>query len=421
MCRKTIDSLQRIVKRALARKPIVLLMGFLLLMLGSWIRWTLRDLPSIDSEEFLVPWYHEIKNGGGVYYLGHQVGDYNILYQTLIALFTYVPMRPLYAYKLLSCCFDGLLAVLVACLVYRMAKKHRLLYALAVFGLVYLSPIVLFNSAWWGQCDAIYTFFGIAAYCCLMKQRDAAAFLLYGVSITFKLQAIFLMPVFLFTVFCRQKRHLLYILLIPVVMVALSAAGLVFGRSVTEVFTIYLEQTNSYLSPALNYPSVWGLVSDAGHLLNYLGGKEIVSSAALYHIVKYPAILLAVAVLAGYMFVWMRKKVTFSPQNMLIMAFVLTYTCVILLPAMHERYGYLYEILSLVLVLFYPRLTGWVILLHGVTLCTYLHFLTNCYVVPIAVLSVLNIVVYLVTVRYLCRQLFAECDRSNPSLTLVDR
>ncbi|MBQ3887000.1 MAG: DUF2029 domain-containing protein [Clostridia bacterium] len=387
------------------KKYDVILWGCLFFIVGTVIRFALRDLTSIDTDEFLVPWYHEIQYGGGLQYLGHQVGDYNILYQTLIALFTYCPLKPLYAYKLFSCCFDVLLAGLAAYIVYRAAEQSGRYKALAAFGLVYLSPVVFINAAWWGQCDAIYTFFGIAALYFLSREKDFTAFILYGVSMTFKLQAIFLMPMMLFSVFCRKKWHLVYVLMIPAVMVLLSMGGLLAGRQISDVFTIYLHQTASYPSVALNYPSVWGLLSDTGHIINYAAGTEVLSSETLYNVVKYPAILIAVGVLAAYMFLWRRKGVTFTLKHTLIMAFILAYTCVILLPSMHERYGYVYEILSLILVLLYPKLTVKVIILHGVTLCTYIHFLSNCYFVPIAVLSVINIVLYVLMVRFLCREL----------------
>ena len=63
------------------KKYDVILWGCLFFIVGTVIRFALRDLTSIDTDEFLVPWYHEIQDGGGLQYLGHQVGDYNILYQ----------------------------------------------------------------------------------------------------------------------------------------------------------------------------------------------------------------------------------------------------------------------------------------------------------------------------------------------------
>lgn len=398
----------------LLKKHYLLIGGALFFVIGTVIRFLLRDLPSGDSTLFLVPWYHEIQDGGGLQYLGHQVGDYNILYQTLIALFTYLPLQPLHAYKLFSCCFDVLLALLTAWIVYRVSEQRPELCALAAFTMIYLSPIVCINSAWWAQCDAIYTFFGLAALYLLSKKQDLTAFLLYGVSMTFKLQAIFLMPVMLFVVFCRKKRHLFYVLLIPAVMVILSSAGLAAGRRITDVFSIYLNQTSSYHAVALNYPSVWGLLSDTGHLINYFSGHEAVSAEQLYDFIKYPAILITGAALAVLMLLWLKKKAVIDLKSILMMAFLLCYTCVIFLPSMHERYGYVYEILALIIAFFNRRTIPLVIIMYCVTLITYIHFLSDNYFVPISILSVINIVIYILYIRWIHQALFPKNNDSQP-------
>ena len=325
-----------------------------------------------------------VRLDGGEEHVDHLFGSQifrilHQLYQTLIALFTYLPLQPLHAYKLFSCCFDVLLALLTAWIVYRVSEQRPELCALAAFTMIYLSPIVCINSAWWAQCDAIYTFFGLAALYLLSKKQDLTAFLLYGVSMTFKLQAIFLMPVMLFVVFCRKKRHLFYVLLIPAVMVILSSAGLAAGRRITDVFSIYLNQTSSYHAVALNYPSVWGLLSDTGHLINYFSGHEAVSAEQLYDFIKYPAILITGAALAVLMLLWLKKKAVIDLKSILMMAFLLCYTCVIFLPSMHERYGYVYEILALIIAFFNRRTISLVIIMYCVTLITYIHFLSDNY------------------------------------------
>ena len=58
--------------------------------------------------------FETIKNGGGLTALNEQVGDYGLLYQTIIALFTYVDANPVYLYKSFSVIFDFLLALSIA-------------------------------------------------------------------------------------------------------------------------------------------------------------------------------------------------------------------------------------------------------------------------------------------------------------------
>ena len=51
-------------------------------------------------------------------------------------------------------------------------------------------PSVFFNSAYWAQCDAIYSFFLLLCVACLMKKRELPAFFCAAVAFQFKLQAI---------------------------------------------------------------------------------------------------------------------------------------------------------------------------------------------------------------------------------------
>ena len=62
-------------------------------LLSMLIRYYLRNLSNADVAVYFLPWYEEFKSGGGLKALGQQVGDYNIPYQTLISLLTYLPIK----------------------------------------------------------------------------------------------------------------------------------------------------------------------------------------------------------------------------------------------------------------------------------------------------------------------------------------
>ena len=91
---------------------------WLFLLAATALAWLARkggmDHSSPDMNVFLVPWYEEIVENGGFRALAQGVGDYNVLYQTLICLFSYIPlggMSPMYLYKAVSIFFDFLLAL----------------------------------------------------------------------------------------------------------------------------------------------------------------------------------------------------------------------------------------------------------------------------------------------------------------------
>ena len=136
------------------------IMFFLIIsVLGAWIRFQGRTLISGDMSFYLLPWYDQMTEQG-FFTLKNQVGEYNILYQELMALMTYIPWKPMYMIKVLSIAFDYLLAFAVAdfaCKIKREKRDSAIFQA--VYAIVLLLPPVVLNSAYWGQCDSIFSFF----------------------------------------------------------------------------------------------------------------------------------------------------------------------------------------------------------------------------------------------------------------------
>ena len=188
-------------------KNIFIISLLVVTILGGLIRLSLRRYVSGDAGADLLNWYAEIQSGGGLKSLGHQVGNYNMLYQFLIAIMTYIPIQPLYAYKVLSCVFDYLLAGAVGYLVYKLVEEDKRWKGLLAYGMVILSPIVFLNSAVWAQCDSIYVFWIILSLIFLLQEKYIPTFLCYGIAIAFKLQAVFFLPVLLFLYFAERKSH----------------------------------------------------------------------------------------------------------------------------------------------------------------------------------------------------------------------
>ena len=72
-----------------------------------------------DMVVFLLPWFDDIVSNGGVAGLHQQVGNYGLLYQTLLALLTSFKniVVPIYLIKFLSIVFDYVLAYSVSLIV----------------------------------------------------------------------------------------------------------------------------------------------------------------------------------------------------------------------------------------------------------------------------------------------------------------
>lgn len=316
------------------------------------IRYSFRYNKTNDSVSYLIPWYETIAQNGGIFALKEQVGDYNLFYQFIIALWTYVPIYPLFAFKLLPILFDYLLASLMGFIVYRWTgtdterqnKDRKLRWrSVAAYSIVVMLPTVFWDSAAWAQCDSIYVFFVLLSVYHIVEGHYKKAFIFLGISFALKLQAIFILPFFLYVYFRKRDFSILNFLIVPVVMWISALPAIIMGRGVWDVFKIYMDQTGVWPLLTLNYPSVW-LLAGNGDL------------CGTYYLLKDAALFTAFGVLIGCMTLWTVKRISLNVENMVYMAFLLTYTCVMFLPAMHERYGYLYEMLG-VLILFLNRKT----------------------------------------------------------------
>lgn len=351
---------------------------FLVSVIACLLRYTLRHILTRDAIAFLLPWFEEISQKG--LYTQASECDYNLLYQFLIWVMTRFPLEPLHLYKILSCIGDYLLAGFAALLVYQLDSKNRLWNSIAVYAAILLNPVCFLNSAAWAQCDALFTSFAILGLYFLEKERYNWSLISLGISFSFKLQAVFFMPIYLFVYFTRRKFSIVRFSLIPAAMVATSIPLLFWGRNILETFYVYLRQSGAYTHMALNYPTFWTLVCS-------------MMEPQHYFYLKKAAIMLTVCILAFFMILWLRKKYAAKGRNMLIMTFILIYTCVLFLPSMHERYGYPYEICAILLAVLIPKTVPLCLGLLLVSLCTYG---TYIFEIPInyTVLAIANIALY---------------------------
>lgn len=299
-----------------------------------------RDVIVDDMSRFLIPWYESIKHAGGFAGLSQQVGDYGLLYQTIIAFFTYLNYPPVYLYKLFSAIFDFLLALSVAyyvnhsdCNTVFRDNSFCLSYAYVV-----LLPTVILNSSFWGQSDSIYTFFLLLSVWFLWKEKYTRSFILLGCALSFKLQAILLFPLFLFITVLKKNFSLWHYAIIIFIFWVSGLIAYLNGRSLLDGFLIYFSQVGEYKHMWLNIPSFWALLGD-----NY----------DKYSLI---AIFLTFIILAtGFYLLYSLKKTIYTFDHFIGIAVFVEWTCILFLPSMHERYTYVLDILLLILAIIHKK------------------------------------------------------------------
>ena len=176
------------------RRDLILLASASGALLAFMVRYPLLPFESKDYKIFFGPWYDFIIQHGSFAALKHPIGNYNAIYYYLLA--TIAVLLPgvdkLFAIKMLHITFDFALAYFVYLCV-RLNYPKGMVPVLAALVTLF-APTVLVNSAFWGQCDAIYTTFLVACLYCLLSGRQAWAFIAFGLAFSLKLQAIFLAP-----------------------------------------------------------------------------------------------------------------------------------------------------------------------------------------------------------------------------------
>lgn len=319
-------------------------------------RFAVLDYVTLDYTDFLARWVEYFRQNGGFSALSRQIGNYNIPYLYFLALFSYSSINDLYLIKLLSILFDVLLAWACALLLRHLAASRA--KCLACFFAVLLLPTVFLNGALWAQCDSIYVALALLGIYCALDDRPVLSMVLATCAFGFKLQAVFILPVYAVLWFCG-KFNWKHFFVFPLAYLVLVLPAVLLGRPLVETLTLYLDQTGS-IGSGLNYnsPSVYSffqytLPAEYNELASSLG----VAAAFAF-----------MAAVLGVCFA-LRRRLT--ERAVLAAAILLAVGIPFLLPHMHERYFFAADILTLLLAFAAPPYAAAAILAQFASLLGY--------------------------------------------------
>ncbi len=319
------------------------------------LRLCLFDYISPDYVSFLSQWTETMRSMTIQEALATPIGDYNMPYLYLLLLISRIPVYDLYCIKLLSVLADLFLAMAIIKLAGLVTRRAGFLLAAFFGGL--LAPTVFLNSAYWAQCDGIYVAFALWGLYFGLKSRPVLSMILFAVSFAFKLQAIFILPVIVFFLVKGniKPKHLLFF---PSAFLIIMLPALLAGRSFSDTFGIYVDQTGAYPYLSLNAPTFWSLIPN-----DFFSNLD-------------PApILFAGIITLLLLYAFLKRYRQLSTGDLISLSLVFSLAIPWLLPKMHERYFYLAEMLSIVYAAQYPRrLPVTIILLGGgfLAYCSYL-------------------------------------------------
>lgn len=312
------------------QKSQLILLAVLGIISALLIRYQFIDFRSNDYNAFLSHWLKFFRDNGGFLALGERIGDYNVPYLYFMALFSYIPINGLYLIKALSVIFDIVLAYAAMKLVILHSKRND--FGIATFILVLLLPTVTVNSSMWGQCDSIYTAFGLLALYYGLCERPIISITFAALAFSFKLQIIFLLPIFIVLLF-TDRIKIKHLFVFPAVYFLIFLPAALMGRPILDAILIYTNQVGSYSSfLTLNAPSIYALIEPASD-------KPFFSAIGI--------ITAFFALLALLLYLLLRRK-RLDTKRVIISAALMVQLIPFLLPSMHERYFYLSDILSVI-------------------------------------------------------------------------
>ncbi|MBQ8869045.1 MAG: hypothetical protein IJ027_04935 [Oscillospiraceae bacterium] len=343
------------------------------------LRFYVFDAISTDYTNFLSRWVAEMRLLPGVEPITTPIGDYNMPYLYYLFFISRTNLYDLYMIKILSVVFDFVLALGAVKLI-NLFTKNEFAHLLAFFGALF-APTLFLNSAYWAQCDGIYTALSVWALYFALSKRPKTSIVFFALAFSFKMQAIFVLPVIIFLVL-KHKISLKHLVWFPVTFFASLLPSLLCGRSLYDTFSIYIDQTSSYPELTLNCPSFWALFSKYDF--------EIFGTAALF---------LAGAVCFIFIVFVIGYKDRLSGTLLFDAAFILVLLMPFFLPRMHERYFYLAEALSIIYVLIHKKrlFVSPFVLFTGY--CVYSAFIFGKEIIALETLAVVNAAVIIYAIK----------------------
>lgn len=211
--------------------------------------------PNGDFALYLIPWMDIIRERG----IASIAGEFSAytppyIYLLNIASLIEPTFGTIAAVKLVNIPFVVATALGIGALVTEASgNRDRGKLAAAV---TFVVPTLLVNAFAFGQADVIFTSFLIGFVLFAMREKPAIAAVMFGLALSFKLQAVLLSPLLLYLLLSKQMR-LRDALLIPLTYVTMMLPAALAGRPWAELLTVYAGQANFMDDLSLNAPNPW--------------------------------------------------------------------------------------------------------------------------------------------------------------------
>ena len=314
----------------------------LLILISVFIRFKLAPNTELspDYNFYYKEWVEFYRQNGIIKGLSNAPGDYYVPFNVIYALSSLFPCEAWVPLSIVPAICEFISAFFIYKIFYLLTEKKRCSVFIGVMTL-YL-PFVIFDGALWKQVDAVYTCFLMIAMYKLLKQQYRGSMIWYSVAFAFKLQAILFLPLYLIIYITggfngaenegkelskKTAFSILEFLWIPFVYLVAGLPEVLAKHGLRATYFAYLEQTGELDSEG------YGMVSYCPNIYNWGFDDH-------YKLLSTAAVMVLAAVLVVIAFFCYRFREKIDRNLVLYLAIWTSWTCVILLPGMHERYDY---------------------------------------------------------------------------------
>ncbi len=370
-------------------------------VLAISLRVQLYDYSYGDYEMFLKPWFEELRTGGGLFALGKGIGNYNAPYMTLLAFLTYLPLSSLVSIKTVSVIFDFVCAIAVFKIALYILKgnKHKEKIALLLYATTLFLPTVFLNSACWAQADSIYTAFILISLLYLIKQKYVKAFIFLGIAFSFKLQFIFILPLYIL-VYISERKFSIFHFLIPVaVNFVMCIPSLIFGNTLENCINVYISQIGTYNEYiTLNFPNFYSIFfGGSSHLVDT--PNAVIPPAGIF-------ITLFIYIIIAFLVLY--KKTKFDSRAIIEFGLWSVMIATFFLPHMHDRYLFMGDILALLYLLFNRKKFYIPVMIELISLYGYMYLLFSSFNLEMKFVGIMYLVLIVIYSKDMYEKYFLE-------------
>ncbi len=389
-------------------KNIFIIFFFIITAISIYTRIVLLDYVSGDFNGCIQLWFNELKENGGLHALRLDIGNYTAPYLTILALLTYLPIKAIVSVKVVSIIFDYVCALASMKIVFIILKENKKkdFYALIIYGVILFLPTVILNSACWGQADSIYVAFILLSISALLEEKYLKAFVFLGLSFAFKLQFIFILPLYILIYLSKRKFPICFFLIIPLVNIIMCLPAIAFGKQISSCINIYTNQTSEYeFYLSLNFPGVYHLIFPTDDTYNF-----VMSPNKCFSKVGIMATIFVFVILS---FMVIYKKIKFDNQQIIEFGLLSIMISTFLLPHMHDRYLYAGDILSILYLIYNKDKIYVPIGISLISVYGYTKFLFGDSYSPIQYISFIYLILIVLVAKDIYNKYFADTNTNT--------